>query len=329
MKPYLQLHTRLDGSFRIGGLTRGKYFVLLSPQEDVEIEAGLHEIPKPGKYIPVKKQVAVADGGRAEVEIVAVTGGVIGGKVITPADPGRSTFDMEVTARPEAGLVVYRADIYDNGSYAIPGLPGGRYVIHVSCKGFENATYGPVDVEPGKATGGVDVSLVRGLAISGRVVTSDGEGAAGVRVTFTRKGKTVDTRTDSEGNFISGGLIEGKYTVKAASPEFHAPEGKEVAAGAEDVVLKVVRGVKVPGVLTGEKVPYSVWFIAESTSEPKLRVSKSVFIRGRKFTIYLPPGTYSIKVSARRGAVKGIVSGVVVEEGRPVDEITIKMKKAE
>src|ERR1700733_7049529 len=73
------------------------------------------------------------------------------------------------------------------------------------------------------------------------IVTVDGTGAAGVRVTLAGEGTSAATKTDAQGRFMFPQVGFGRYTVSAQSPGKPAAESPvEVSSGSvSDVALSI------------------------------------------------------------------------------------------
>ncbi len=124
-----------------------------------------------------------------------------------------------------------------DGRYEFTALPGGSYFV-AATGGFERATHlthvfgDPRPIEAAQALVGktfvlndgeirndVDISLVRALAIDGRVVDPDGEPMAGVEVTASAMDRSVwqpvSGTTDDRGMFRLYGLPAAAYRLCA------------------------------------------------------------------------------------------------------------------
>jgi len=136
-------------------------------------------------------------------------------------------------ALPEPRVAITGAD----GKYAIFDLPAGAYTISATRTGFASSTYGqgrttaasPVIVANGQQAAGIDLPLVAGGVIAGRILDEDGAPFAGaaVEALVHRSRNGVDAllpvataHTDDRGEFRLFGLAPGGYFVSAADPAF-------------------------------------------------------------------------------------------------------------
>lgn len=176
------------------------------------------------------------------------------------------------------------------------------------------------------------------LAISGRVVDDKGVAVADVHVEAIGNGAAMTTllpsiRADGNGAFTIANLAKGTYTLHAHAGDGGEAEIPNVAAGATDVEIKLVR----PGSIEGELVGFStVPRVHARQVTQRLLIGNEAVIEGSTFSITgLTPGKYVVEalagdendgksVEIRSGQVvkvqlrsrgKGRVEGLVYEFG--------------
>ena len=130
------------------------------------------------------------------------------------------------------------------GKYTIDGLPPGAYAVSATRTGFAPYTHGqardigstPVAVTAGQQVT-VDIGLVPGRSIAGRILDEDGTPFAGaiVEALVSRFEAGMDrlvsvavNETNDRGEFRLFGLAPGRYYVSAADPAFrtvNSPSG--------------------------------------------------------------------------------------------------------
>src|SRR5919197_3501676 len=156
---------------------------------------------------------------------------VIAGRVVT-ADTGRPVKHARVMV--SAGGRQSRATTTDEqGRFRITDLMGGSYTISASRTGFVDAVYGqrrplqpgtPVTLADGQELATIDLRLVRGGVITGRVLDEDGEPLARALVTVQRyqyiRGErrlspAGGDQSDDRGQYRVFGLPPGEYYVSA------------------------------------------------------------------------------------------------------------------
>ena len=123
----------------------------------------------------------------------------------------------------------------DQGRYLVTDLPAGRYTISASKGGFVNGIYGQrhplqagtaLELTDAQQAGNIDVRLVRGGVITGRIADEDGEPLVRARVTVQRYQYVNGERqltiagtddADDRGQYRVFGLPPGDYFVSATA----------------------------------------------------------------------------------------------------------------
>lgn len=131
------------------------------------------------------------------------------------------------------------------GNYDLRDVPPGSYFVTAARGGYLELQYGQrrarerglsVAVKPGETIGRIDIALVRGGVLAGRIVDENGEPYPGVMVTVWQmryqQGRRVPfpsgtDRTDDQGAYRVSGLQPGSYTVSGLSPETWRNEKNE------------------------------------------------------------------------------------------------------
>jgi hypothetical protein len=175
----------------------------------------------------------------------------LSGRVLT-ADTGRPVKRARVTAAG-GGRGSHSAMTDDQGRYQIAGLVAGSYTITASKTGFVDGVFGQRrPLQPGTAltladahvAENVDVRLIRGGVITGRIGDEDGEPLARALVTVQRyqyvRGERQLTpagadQTDDRGIYRVFGLPPGDYYVSTSTSGLGDLIGRgmqQLAAGA-------------------------------------------------------------------------------------------------
>ena len=134
----------------------------------------------------------------------------------------------------------------DTGEFVLVDLPAATYSLHASALGYVGRQHGqrhalgegvPIALRTGETRRGVDVALLPGGAITGRVTTQDGQPLAFAEIEALRPLLESSLRvlvpvgraeSNDRGEFRIGGLPPGHYYVAAIDP---ADEGIEAATG--------------------------------------------------------------------------------------------------
>jgi hypothetical protein len=148
--------------------------------------------------LPVASGIAQQQASRPtrdnpQTQTQAQATAVIAGRVLT-ADTGRPVKHARVTVsaggRQSRGITTD-----DQGRFRITELAAGSYTVTASRTGFVDAVYGqrrplqpgtPVQLADGQEIATIDLRLVRGGLITGRVLDEDGEPLARAIVTVQR-----------------------------------------------------------------------------------------------------------------------------------------------
>ena len=176
---------------------------------------------------------------------------VIAGRVVT-ADTGRPVKHARVMV--SAGGRQSRATTTDEqGRFRITDLMGGSYTISASRTGFVDAVYGqrrplqpgtPVTLADGQELATIDLRLVRGGVITGRVLDEDGEPLARALVTVQRyqyiRGErrlspAGGDQSDDRGQYRVFGLPPGDYYVSADAGGLAQAVGRGLQQLAADI----------------------------------------------------------------------------------------------
>jgi protocatechuate 3,4-dioxygenase beta subunit len=168
----------------------------------------------------------------------------LSGRVLT-ADTGRPVKRARVAA--SGGGRQNRATTTDDqGRFELSDLAAGSYTITASRNGFVNAIYGqrralqpgtPVDLADGQAVTRLDLRMMRGAVITGRVLDEDGEPLVRATVAVERYQYVRGERqlvaaggasTDDRGVYRVFGLPPGEYYVSASAASLAQGLGRGV-----------------------------------------------------------------------------------------------------
>jgi hypothetical protein len=204
----------------------------------------------------------------------------------------------------------------DDGAFQFAGLPAGRYTVMASKDGYLTTSagarrfgrFGTIELQAG-GNARVDITMVRGAVITGRVQMSDGEPAAGISVQalrFDTSGPLDERRlapagipavtTDDRGEYRVFGLAPGTYYLRA-QPRFQmvpgAEDGLHVPTAAE--IRAALAEVRVDATSARPGIPERPRPIATAPHAPRRGVTlapiyfPSTSIPGRAAAITLRP----------------------------------------
>jgi hypothetical protein len=237
-----------------------------------------------------------AGGGQPPRDTRPVTGrSAIRGRVIA-GDSGqpmrRAT--VRLTAPQTQGQRSASTDA--DGRYEFRDLPAGRYSVNVSKAAYVNWTYGqtqpngpgkPIVLSDNQVADGIDVRLMRGAVITGRVVDEFGEPVPNANVTPVRQQYTSGQRrltpvgareqTNDIGEYRLFGLAPGQYYVSAT-------------AQALTIAMPTANGIE----MSGERNGFAATFYpatADTASAQRLTVGMAQMLTG--IDIALQPARFS------------------------------------
>jgi uncharacterized GH25 family protein len=142
-------------------------------------------------------------------------------------DHGRPVPGAEVEAANDDGDDVFAARCDRGGRFRFPhALPGSEVFLSVRKDGFEQPSPERFALEPGQDLLRVELTVIAGGGLSGRVVDVRGQGFASVRVRAERVGiqsdaeAGADVTTDDEGRFHFDALPPGSYRCRVVCPGY-------------------------------------------------------------------------------------------------------------
>jgi hypothetical protein len=223
----------------------------------------------PGPYPGCDSRIRVENGNEIlDANVTLLRAASISGSLTDPnGDPVLGSIRATDQDDPRIQL-----DWSDTGTYTIPGVPPGRYVVQGRAHQFgalasevwqDEYDYGDatiVEVEEGEVVTGIDFTFEVGATISGRVTEHDGDPLPFATVQAERSdahlvGDTssdwyVNSTTDAHGYFEIPGIAPGEYVVRANpyQPDevFHPSAGSFEAATKVSVGLgDVVTGIEI------------------------------------------------------------------------------------
>jgi hypothetical protein len=227
--------TANDGSYLINQLSAGTY--------QIGFSGGCGNS---GSYAPnwynnqsdqsLATPITLAAAGTFTANAQLQPGATITGKVTNASGHGLSGICVDAATEFQAELgAVFQASAFShNGTYSIPNLAPGQYLVNFGCdqdQAYANQWFGVgpgagapalVSAGPGR-TGGINGVLQPGGTITGVVTSSSGHPLAGICVTAARVGQSAsaisssggpgEPFTDSRGAYRLTGLAAGRYVV--------------------------------------------------------------------------------------------------------------------
>ncbi len=177
------------------------------------------------------------------------------------------------------------------------------------------------------------ITVDRGVEVSGRVTLNDGTPVEGAVV--SARGSTSRTATSAaDGTFTLKGLAAGPTSVSAITPNTHPPMNSTpvaVTAPARNVLVHV----PTPSTLSGRVMEktggqpvtdFQVITMIGDAGSNRPSPPSQIHSDDGSFTVPVVPGRTELRVTAA-GFVRATLSGLTVEEGKPLTGIEVRMDR--
>ncbi|RMG55914.1 MAG: hypothetical protein D6723_01705, partial [Acidobacteria bacterium] len=306
------------------------------------------------RYLPIRIGILLTALG-ATVPSMAVpqeAHGVISGYVVS--DAGRpvkyATVQLYMTSS-NSGKYPHNVLTGKDGSFRFEHLPPGTYRVSAYRAGYVQSTQTgepPLEVtlEEGQEITDVEVTLMRGGVITGRVLDEDGDPIVNTQVIAWRRSENGyyqqmnQARTDDRGVYRIYGLPPGDYVISSQIPfrwSRHASYGMtyfpgvvsrkqaeilSITAGSEitgiDISLQPDRGAKIVGrvTLAGSKQPLSG--LRVTLYGENLSLSATTKSDGSYTFAGLPKGTFHLHINPTQKNVVPVQKRVTIESLKTV-----------
>ncbi len=222
--------TAVDGTYALGSLPPGTYFVAADP-DPAQNQFYLRTFYGGATDIALATPITVGSTGVTNINIALSAAGSIAG-VVTDAVTGQPLSGIDIDLFDSLGKRVSANSITDlTGAYDIGPVATGSYYVRVDptiAQGYARTFYPAavniagatlVSVVAGGRTTGVNVALQEGGAISGTLTdVSTGAPLSGIDLDlFNELGARMDvtTKTDATGFYAIGPVGSGLYTLRA------------------------------------------------------------------------------------------------------------------
>ncbi|PYV84524.1 MAG: hypothetical protein DMG05_24485, partial [Acidobacteria bacterium] len=258
---------------------------------------------------PPGSQVPTAGGAKTQIKTGSIRGRVMSAD--TGAALGKATLTL-YSSEPQGHERPLTAKTNSEGDYEFKEVKPGRYQLRANRNGYVSQAYGQKASDPrmsqgtilrvraGETLGEIDLKLVRGGVIEGRVLDSDGEPVAHTQVMMERymtlEGKRTlrpmeGGSTDDRGQFRIFGIAPGKYYVSARYHNW----------GMEDQSDSTYPPVYFPGTLRAQEAA-RIEVVAGSEIhgiDIALTESKAFSISGKAFRVDGRPAVETMLTSSR------------------------------
>ena len=275
-----------------------------------------------GRAFALEKKTTIAVGETKTIDVELDRAGVAKGIVVDEANkpvPGVFVLMMNEDGKGDVGESMTDA----NGAFECTTMQGGDYLPNVhpspmAGQAFQPATgdrFPSIKVPADDAVTGITLAIKHErFSIRGSVVDDKGTPVADVHIEAIGRGQggmdLPSIMSTVAGTFEIKNLARGTYNLHGHGADGSEGDALEIVAGAENVVLKMIR----PGSLEGTLVGFStVPEISMVTFTTDLTIGNNAIVEGNRFyQIGIRPGRYALDAKAgleRDGASIEIKSG--------------------
>ncbi|MED4278752.1 carboxypeptidase regulatory-like domain-containing protein, partial [Priestia megaterium] len=232
-----EIQTDTSGNYRVEGLAPGEYLLIAISVNFQRESIGF----------------IVTSGGTNTVNVALHPNpGFISGRV-TDEQTTSSLDGATVQVFPAQSLVPIASAVTDqNGTYQIPGLAPGEYIVVANARNYARAAVGAIVVVDQTTVADLQLSL-NPATISGTVTDEQGNPIENATVRVVDQNETVlgTALTDQNGNYVISNLPPGSHTIIVTAPTFSSQvSGVSLGPGTlENVNLGLTEN---PGILTGQ-----------------------------------------------------------------------------
>ncbi|MBT2552778.1 S-layer family protein [Arthrobacter sp. ISL-5] len=318
-------NSNFDGTYSIRGLTPGSYKISFGSYGT----GALPQWYKNASSMETATTVPVTEGqDLTAIDATLIKGGTISGKITAPAGTNLAASQVVATKNGVSNPAPVYGSVNSDGTYSVIGLEGGTYTVRFSGGqsgatdtwhgGATAASATPVTVAVSQTVTGVDMTVITGASIKGKIAGTSTTYGYPVSV-LDAAGKSVkEGFSDAAGNYSVVGLAEGSYKVAFNRSSGYAQEeaqfyqNKPESAGAGQAQsLPVTAGQQVQnidatlatgGSLTGTVLnkdgkPFADAFVHAYTPDGSLVTRASFTDAAGKYTINgLTSGKYTLRV---------------------------------
>jgi hypothetical protein len=254
---FKEVKTDVSGSYTAPGLPSGGYFVKVSNNQGY-IEEYYDDVTVEDRAALVTVKQGIATPG---VNFGLSPGGSISGRVIRDLD-GAGIEGVEVKIYDTTWKLIRSAHTRSSGDYRIDGLSGGDY--YASTRNawnyvdmfYDNVLHRDkskrITVRQGENTSDINLSLVPGGTISGRVAGEpDGKGLRNVyMIVYDKEWSYVNgAEVSLTGHYTVGKLPRGSYYVQTSNNQGYVDEYyDDVTSRDKAKEIKVDRGAEVSNI---------------------------------------------------------------------------------
>lgn len=308
---------------------------------DAEKGASIEVVAKAPGFVETKSEPRTVTPGEkiSDITIQMRRGGTIEGRVV--ADNGNAVEGANVrwlkNGKNSGGWEWDRsgnasATTNADGRFTLSTIEPGKVSVRATFRGLAAAVEHEIAVaEDSKAS--ITLTMVKGLAISGRVVDAAGQPIVRARINHWLvndngnqgwSAGSEDVRTGQDGTFEIAGLPNAEFELHASADDFADSERRKVTAGTTGVEFVLPKALTIKGKVFSNGTPIAGIRVSAGPENDRDNSRGSSEMTGPdgSFTIdRLAPGVYTVKAEANwwmgdesapnvmPGKVTGIVAG--------------------
>jgi carboxypeptidase family protein len=305
-----------DGAHGIQGLPAGEYHLAVDHPDYVYATA--HRIIEADKAHEVV--IDLDRGGRLEGKVTDTAG--------RPLE-GTHVFFVDAKGLPVGHNL--EADTDASGEYKIPSIPVGLYDVRFRHPSYRAARKENLAVNGKGQEFRIDMVLLAGQSISGKVVNQDGVPIPAAIIVGSNE-ETSTARSDAEGAFSLLGLGDGPASCFASAPGYGPVYLKGLAPGSAGVEFRLSKAAEVLGRINTQPVP-DRFSVRVSRFEPDLGSYVPLYTRsfegnlGDDFRMTeLPAGRYRLEVEASGYETQDIPE-LELSAGQTLTGVQVRLRK--
>jgi hypothetical protein len=214
-----------QGRYRLPDLAAGRYWITVDAFNLAEWDARYVPEYYPGDLKPEEKNKIDVKAGEEktgiDIQLKRVDGVTISGRIVS--QPGTNLNGLFLALDHGWSGGTFRTGRQVNGEFAIPHVPPGDYVLHVSSGGFppqpgDSYAYQHLrvtDVDQRNLT--LELHVCQPVNVSGKLAATAGQPVPlmTIDVAPPLNRPHLRTRTSADGSFILRGLLPGFYEIDA------------------------------------------------------------------------------------------------------------------
>jgi protocatechuate 3,4-dioxygenase beta subunit len=315
----ISVRTKDDGSFVVAGTEIGSYTI---------------SVNAPGYVTPAQQTVESPSSGVAFQ--LAPNARILGRVVDDDSRRPVAMFTVGLTTTPDEVLIPQHSrksfgpPKFNDGNFEMLDVKPGRYWLVADAPGYAGGRSEEIVITQGERREGIEIRIVRGATIRGRVVEATGKPIAGATVqpepaSLSAPGgagaflgamlknlrrDVKETKTGQDGTYALPNMLSGSYTLSVSHPEYGPASTTSFTVGTAgelqqpDVVLS--RGATIKGrvkLADGQPDTKAMVQVSLIGNAPNFSGHRSAYTdsEGRFEVNGLAVGQYRVVVSQRNG----------------------------